>query len=75
MVSGVGDDGVVCSVKGYITDSELLCLPSVKAKGPDLPRCWTGEDPLHTDPQQALLAKLRCTLCLALVFWQKTTDS
>ena len=31
MVSGVGDDGVVCGVKGYIADSELLCSLSVTA--------------------------------------------
>ena len=27
MISGVGDDDMVCGVKGYIADSELLCLP------------------------------------------------
>ena len=29
MISGVGDDGMVCGVKGYIADPELLCLMSV----------------------------------------------
>ena len=51
----------------HMRDNHFILASSAK----ETPARATTNNPLHTDPQQALLAKLRCTLCMALLFWQK----